>query len=61
MSPALKIWSLPATAIVLRDCEFVGGGVAEELFERGLCLPSGCNLSEADLALVVGALRALRR
>jgi len=38
----------------------VGGAVAEELFERGLCLPSGSNLSEADLARVVGVIRQVQ-
>jgi dTDP-4-amino-4,6-dideoxygalactose transaminase len=30
-------------------CERLGGGVAADLFDRGLCLPSGSNLSTADL------------
>jgi dTDP-4-amino-4,6-dideoxygalactose transaminase len=36
-----------------------GGTVAEDLFTRGLCLPSGSNLSEADLERVAGAVRAV--
>ncbi|HEX8431015.1 MAG TPA: aminotransferase class I/II-fold pyridoxal phosphate-dependent enzyme [Longimicrobium sp.] len=36
-----------------------GGEVAEALFLRGLCLPSGSNLSESDLERVVGAIRAV--
>jgi dTDP-4-amino-4,6-dideoxygalactose transaminase len=39
-------------------CESVGGAVAEALFARGLCLPSGSNLTEADLARVAVAIRA---
>jgi len=39
-------------------CESVGGAVAEALFERGLCLPSGSNLTEADLARVAAVIRA---
>ncbi len=35
----------------------VKGDVAEELFEYGLCLPSGSNLTEADLARVVERVR----
>lgn len=35
----------------------VGGAVAEELFDRGLCLPSGPNLTEEDLERVVTAIR----
>jgi dTDP-4-amino-4,6-dideoxygalactose transaminase len=34
-----------------------GGGVAADLFERGLCLPSGSSLTEADLARVARAVR----
>ncbi len=33
-----------------------GGGVAEDLFLRGLCLPSGSNLSDDDLERVVHAI-----
>lgn len=38
-----------------------GGQVAEELFQNGLCLPSGSNLSLDDLARVVEVVRAVRR
>jgi len=31
----------------------VGGDVARGVFEQGLCLPSGSNLSDADLDRVV--------
>lgn len=34
---------------VFRGCEVVGGRVAERLFERGLCLPSGSSLTRAEL------------
>lgn len=34
-------------------------GVSERLFETGLCLPSGSNLSDADLHRVLGRIRAL--
>jgi dTDP-4-amino-4,6-dideoxygalactose transaminase len=33
-------------------------GVGEELFEKGLCLPSGSNLSETDLAKVVSLIKS---
>lgn len=39
-------------------CTF-GGAIAESLFERGLCLPSGSNLAESDLARVVDVVRAV--
>ena len=31
------------------ECRTIGGTVSEELFEDGLCLPSGSNLSTVDL------------
>ncbi|MGQ9590934.1 MAG: DegT/DnrJ/EryC1/StrS family aminotransferase, partial [Planctomycetota bacterium] len=34
-------------------CRAVGGRIAERLFERGLCLPSGSALSDADLERIV--------
>jgi pyridoxal phosphate-dependent aminotransferase EpsN len=41
--------------------ERVGGAVAERLFERGLCLPSGSNLSERNLMRVVEVVQRLFR
>jgi len=35
----------------------VGGAVAEDLFARGLCLPSGSSLSVRDLERIVGVIR----
>ena len=37
--------------------EAVGGQVAEALFADGLCLPSGSNLTDAELARVVGVVQ----
>jgi pyridoxal phosphate-dependent aminotransferase EpsN len=37
----------------------VGGAVAGHIFERGLCLPSGSNLSDADLERVVAVIERL--
>lgn len=38
-------------------CEAFGGAVAERLFERGLCLPSGSAMSENDLERVISVVR----
>lgn len=38
---------------VFADTLCYNNGVADELFDNGLCLPSGSNLSDKDLALVV--------
>jgi len=40
---------------VFKDCRVRGGAVSEELFERGLCLPSGTALRDADLERIAGA------
>jgi dTDP-4-amino-4,6-dideoxygalactose transaminase len=41
------------------DTPVLGGGLAEGIFQRGLCLPSGSNLSDADLDRVVGVIEQL--
>ena len=38
----------------------VGGEVAEDLFERGLCLPSGTAMTEEDLDRVVKVIKQCR-
>jgi len=38
---------------VFKECPYYGSDVAEQLFENGLCLPSGTNMSEHDLERVV--------
>lgn len=37
-----------------------GGKVAEEIFEKGLCLPSGCGLSAAEQARVIRTIEESR-
>jgi len=36
---------------------YYGNGVSEQLFEEGLCLPSGSNLSDDDLERVIKAIK----
>lgn len=43
------------------DCETVGGEVADGLFVRGLCLPSGSKLSTANQNRVIDIIRAQAR
>ena len=38
-----------------------GGSLAEKVFERGLCLPSGSSLTEADLERICGIVRSVGR
>jgi dTDP-4-amino-4,6-dideoxygalactose transaminase len=46
---------------VFADSTVVGGSVAAGIFDRGLCLPSGSALSEAELERIVGVIAALAR
>lgn len=54
---ARPVWKPMHLQPVFAGCEFFGGGVAEDLFARGLCLPSGSNLSVADLNRVAAVVR----
>ena len=44
---------------VFKNAEYFGTGVSEDLFQHGLCLPSGSNLSTADLERVVRVFRSV--
>jgi len=39
------------------DCRVRGGAVSDEIFEKGLCLPSGSSLTDADRERVVSAIK----
>ncbi len=43
---------------VFAEAPMVGGEVAEELFARGVCLPSGTAMTDADVDRVVSGVRA---
>jgi pyridoxal phosphate-dependent aminotransferase EpsN len=57
---ARPVWKPMHLQPVFAECAKFGGAVAEDLFARGLCLPSGSNLTEADLERVVRVVRRLR-
>jgi dTDP-4-amino-4,6-dideoxygalactose transaminase len=50
------VWKPLHLQPVFNDCECFGGEVSEDLFDRGLCLPSGSNLSDEDLDAVIQAI-----
>ncbi len=54
---ARPVWKPMHLQPIFKDCACYGGTVAEEFFNRGLCLPSGSNLSAADLDRVVDAVQ----
>lgn len=58
---ARPVWKPLHLQPVFADCPHRGGSVAEGLFERGLCLPSGSSLSDDDLERIVDLIRSTRR
>ena len=55
---ARPLWKPMHMQPVFQRCEFVGKGVSEELFQKGLCLPSGSNMTQEDLECVVEVVRS---
>jgi len=47
------LWKPMHMQPLLQKYESIGGEFAEGLFEKGLCLPSGTTMSQADLARVI--------
>lgn len=50
------VWNPMHRQPVFRNCQVFGGGVGEDLFEHGLCLPSGTALTEEDLDRIVSTI-----
>ncbi len=56
---ARPVWKPMHRQPVYAAYEAVGGAVADKLFERGLCLPSGSSLTSEDRERVVGLVRSV--
>ena len=54
------VWKPMHMQPVYADFRAQGGSVAEELFAKGLCLPSGSSLTESDLNRIVGVVHSVR-
>jgi len=57
---ARPVWKPMHAQPVFAGCRVFGGAVAEELFARGLCLPSGTAMTEDDVARVAGIVKSFR-
>ena len=55
------LWKPMHLQPVFRDAAFYGSGVAEGLFSKGLCLPSGATLTNADFERIVSVFRKMSR
>ena len=53
------LWKPMHLQPVYQGAKFYGTGVCEHLFERGLCLPSGSNLTEEEFDRIFEALRKI--
>lgn len=53
------LWKPMHLQPIFADAPFYGDGTSEKLFEQGLCLPSGSNLTPAELDRVVTHIKAL--
>ena len=51
------LWKPMHMQPVFEKYPYFGYGLSEKLFEQGLCLPSGSNLTEADLARIKAVLQ----
>lgn len=51
------LWKPMHLQPVFKDAQYYGGKVAEDLFNRGLCLPSGTAMSEADIARIINIIK----
>jgi dTDP-4-amino-4,6-dideoxygalactose transaminase len=51
------VWKPLHLQPVFKDCTCIGGKVSEDLFAKGLCLPSGSSLSDEDRDRVISTIR----
>lgn len=58
---ARPVWKPMHAQPVFSSCARIGGDVADDLFARGLCLPSGSSLNESDLERIVAVVRSAGR
>ncbi len=55
------VWKPMHLQPVFSGCRSIGGAVSEELFEKGLCLPSGTAMSRDDQDRIIDVISRLRK
>ncbi len=55
------LWKPMHLQPVFADCPFYGNGTSERLFEHGLCLPSGSNLTDQDRDRIANKIMKIMR
>ncbi|MFI5181880.1 MAG: DegT/DnrJ/EryC1/StrS family aminotransferase [Thermoanaerobaculia bacterium] len=58
---ARPVWKPLHLQPVFSGCRTFGGAVSERIFEKGLCLPSGSNLTDEDRRRVIRGFRGAAR
>jgi pyridoxal phosphate-dependent aminotransferase EpsN len=58
---ARPVWKPMHLQPLFREAEVVGGKVAEDLFARGICLPSSSSLAPSDQQRVIDVVRSCAR
>ena len=58
---ARPVWKPMHLQPAYRGCRVRGGSVSAELFQRGLCLPSGSSLDALDRARILDAIHSISR
>ncbi len=53
------LWKPMHLQPVFKDCQYFGGNIAETLFDKGLCLPSGSNLTDIDRERISKSIREI--
>jgi len=56
---ARPLWKPMHLQPIFKEYPIYGDGTSEELFQRGLCLPSGSNLTEEELRRTVSSIKSL--
>lgn len=51
------IWKPMHMQPFYKGCDFVGSGISQKIFERGLCLPSDTKMTDDDLNRVCGVIK----
>ena len=55
------LWKPMHLQPLFKDYDFVGEGIAEQLFEDGVCLPSDTKLTYDDLERIVNIIKNIKR
>jgi dTDP-4-amino-4,6-dideoxygalactose transaminase len=58
---ARPVWKPMHRQPIFSGYRFVGSGVADRLFDRGLCLPSGTRMTDENVAFVAGIVRSVSK